>query len=121
MPAKFKGNEYDIQTRYSKLYHYVGCSLVPYLLYVFTIDSTFGIYFVSPSSFQIKIVRINLLFSLNYEFKFFKVESIYIYIYVPKTRLKFNRKGKKRLLDRDEDIIYTIYQNEWQIKKRNLD
>lgn len=119
MPAKFKGNEYDIQTRYSKLYHYVGCSLVPYLLYVFTIDSTFGIYFVSPSSFQIKIVRINLLFSLNYEFKFFKVESIYIY--VPKTRLKFNRKGKKRLLDRDEDIIYTIYQNEWQIKRRNLD
>lgn len=115
MPAKFKGNEYDIQTRYSKLYHYVGCSLVPY----FTIDSTFGIYFVSPSSFQIKIVRINLLFSLNYEFKFFKVESIYIY--VSKTRLKFNRKGKKRLLDRDEDIIYTIYQNEWQIKRRNLD
>lgn len=80
MPAKFKGNEYDIQTRYSKLYHYVGCSLVPYLLYVFTIDSTFGIYFVSPSSFQIKIVRINLLFSLNYEFKFFNVESIYIYV-----------------------------------------
>lgn len=119
MPAKFKGNEYDIQTRYSKLYHYVGCSLVPYLLYVFTIDSTFGIYFVSPSSFQIKIVRINLFFSLNYEFKFFKVESIYIY--VSKTRLKFNRKGKKRLLDRDEDIIYTIYQNEWQIKRRNLD